>query len=79
MSETVKLTDQQYDDLETMEGAFGLCVGQLTDDENRAFERLCKEGFARRVYSGPLGLMGLAKAERDFPPDYAKKLMDMII
>lgn len=78
MTNIDELTDQQYDDLETMENAFGLCVGQLDYDENLAFERLCKEGFARRVYSGPLGLMGLAKAERDFPSDYAKKLMGMI-
>lgn len=67
MSDELNLTDQQHEDLETMRGAFGLCVGQLTEDETNAFHRLCKAGLARSVYSGALGLLGLAKAERDFP------------
>ncbi len=67
MSGTVELTDRQHDDLDTMRGAFGLCVGQLSPSEIEAFDRLCADGLARRRYTGVMGLLGLATAERDYP------------
>lgn len=61
------MTDEQERDLETMDSGFGLCVGQLREDEMQAFNRLCKAGLARRSYRGAMGLLGLAIAERDQP------------
>ena len=57
------------DNLEIMSGAFGLYVGQLREDELRAFNHLCSSGYARRSYRGMMGLMGLAVAERAFPAE----------
>ena len=59
-------TDVIEDDLETMRGAFGLCVGQLNEHELSAFNRLCASGHARRSYRGMMGIMGLAYAEREY-------------
>ena len=48
-------------DLEFLRHVKGLFVGQLTDGELAAFERLCRAGLARREYRGGAGFMGLAK------------------
>ena len=61
------LSEQDEIDLEEMDRAFGLCVGQLNEREMKAFNRLCASGLARRSYNTPLALFGLAIAERDFP------------
>lgn len=61
------MTDEQQEALETMRSGFGLCVGQLREDEMAAFNFLCKEGLAKRSYRGAMGLLGLAIAERDQP------------
>lgn len=41
----------------------GFFVGFLDDDELAAFDRLCADGQARRLYQGAGGFMGLAKVE----------------
>lgn len=44
----------------------GLFVGQLDSEELEAFNRACHEGWARRIYRGAAGLMGLAKVQIDY-------------
>lgn len=56
------MTEQQEIDLDTMRGAFGLYVAQLTPFEAEAFNRLCEDGIASRDYCGVSGAFGLSKA-----------------
>ena len=46
-----------------LERCVNLFVGQLDADELAAFKRAVKEGKARYDYSGPGGLLGLAKVK----------------
>jgi hypothetical protein len=46
-------------------GIDGLYVGQLTERELETFNRLVREGRARRVYEGGSGFLGLAKVTLD--------------
>lgn len=39
----------------------GLHVGQLDEAEMAAFNRCCHKGYAKRDYSGPAGVFGVAK------------------
>lgn len=41
----------------------GFYVGQLDADERASFERCVADGYARRIYEGSSGLMGLSKIE----------------
>ena len=41
----------------------GFYVGQLDADERASFERCIADGYARRIYEGSSGLMGLSKIE----------------
>lgn len=56
------MTDQLLEDLDTLMRINGLFIGQLSDEEQRVFNKSCKEGRAYRDYGGPAGFfLGLGK------------------
>ncbi len=58
------LTDQRVcfaADLEMLRNAEGLFVGQLDENELKAFNRLVSASLAKRSYEGAGGFLGLAK------------------
>jgi len=53
----------------------GLYVGQLSDEEKRAFDAAVAEGRARRSYEGAMGFLG-CPVVRLMDPDFENEARD---